>query len=242
MRLLAAALAVLAVAACSTPDGPVEIHDPYEATNRRLHEFNRDLDSAILRPTSNAYGEVVPGPVRGGISNMAANVAVPGDVINDVLQFRFDDAVHNTLRFIVNSTVGILGIFDPATPIGLEERDTGFGETLHRWGLPEGAYVEMPFFGPSTQREAVGLVTDLATNVVSYALEGFAAATATSVGVVDVFNQRYELGPAIDDILYESEDSYAAGRSIYLQNLRFRYSGGAPDAQLTDIYEDLYAE
>ena len=236
------AISPAALTGCTVPDQPTDTFDPFEAQNREVHEFNRSFDSAFLRPASEFYGGTLPEPIRYVLNNLADNIAVTGDIVNDILQLQVEDAVHNTVRFAVNTTIGIGGIFDPATPIGLDRRETGFGETLHTWGVPEGAYVELAFVGPSTEREAVGVVADFFTNALSWALDGPSAAAALAVGGVDIFNDRYEFGPAIDDLLYGSEDSYAAARTLYLQNLRFRYSGGEIDDQVTDIYDDLYAE
>lgn len=238
--LVACALALAALAGCATPPQPTGINDPYESSNRAVHEFNKAFDEAVLSPTSDFYGESLPDPVRDVISNVADNISLTGDVLNDILQGRVDDAVHNGFRFAINSTLGVGGLFDPAASFGLETRETGFGETLYTYGVPEGPYVELPFLGPSTGREAVGRVVDFFTNADSYALEGTSAVAATGVGLVDLVNDRYDLREVIDDVFYESEDSYALARDAYLQNLRFRYSGEDATEQVIDIYEDLY--
>lgn len=230
------------VAACASPDAPVEMFDPYETQNRQIHEFNRSFDQKFLKPASNFYGVTLPNPVRTVFNNLADNISLSGDVVNGVLQVKPDDATHNAFRFAINTTLGIGGLFDPATSFGLVRRATGFGETLYVWGVDEGAYVELPFVGPSTQREAVGVFADFFTNAFSWALDGPSAVAALAVGGIDIFNDRYEFGSTIDDLLYGSEDSYAAARTLYLQNLRFRYSDGVIDDQTTDIYDDLYAE
>lgn len=241
---LALALVALgAVAACTGPEAPGDIFDPYEAQNRETHELNRAVDRAIVRPTAQAYGEVLPPFVRRVIGNVADNIALTGDVVNDVLQGRGGDAGHNFFRFAVNTTLGVGGLFDPAgSSFGLDRRETGFGETLFTWGVPEGAYYEIPFLGPSTEREAVGRFVDFFTNAFSYALDGPSAVAATAVGAVDLLDTRYELRDSIDGVLYESADSYAQSRTLYLQNLRFRYSGGQIDEQVGDIYDDLIFE
>jgi len=233
---------LILLAACSPAQQPTGISDPFEAQNRAVHEFNKEFDERFLRSAAVAYGETLPGPVRDIISNVADNISLTGDVVNDILQGRADDAVHNGFRFVINSTLGVGGLFDPAASFGLDTRDSGFGETLYTYGVPEGAYIELPFLGPSTQREAVGRVVDFFTNADSYALDGPSAAAATGVGFVDLLNDRYELRDVIDEVLYGSEDSYAQGRSLYLQNLRFRYSGGDAAEQVIDIYDDIYAE
>jgi phospholipid-binding lipoprotein MlaA len=237
--LVAASSALAVLVGCSTPVTPVEVHDPYEEQNRRTHRGNVDLDRAMLRPASRAWGAAVPQPVRRGAVNFAANLDTPGYVINDVLQGQVDDAVHNLFRFIINSTLGLAGVFDPASSIGLGPRSTDFGETLHVWGAPEGAYLELPVFGPSTERDAAGLVVDIIMNPVRLAFPDVPlSATATAVQIVDT---RFILGATIDGVLYDSADSYAQSRTIYLQNRRFRLGGGGEDDYF-DPYEELYGE
>ena len=155
--------ATLAVAACSSaPTG--EINDPYEAANRRVHAFNKGLDSNVVKPLTSVGGD----DDKGGesamtvVGNVGSNLALPGKTLNGLLQGRPGRAAQNAGRFIVNTTLGLGGIHDPAgQEFGLTEVDTDFGETLHVWGVPEGAYVELPVIGPSTQRDAVGRVVDL---------------------------------------------------------------------------------
>jgi phospholipid-binding lipoprotein MlaA len=230
------------LAACSPAEQPTEIRDPFEAQNRAIHDFNKEFDRVVLRSAAEVYGETLPEPVRNVIGNVADNISLTGDIVNDILQGQADDAVHNGFRFAINSTLGVGGLFDPAASFGLETREAGFGETLFTYGVPEGAYIELPFLGPSTQREAVGRVVDFFTNADSYALDGTSAAAATGVGVVDLLNDRYDLRDVIDGLFYESEDSYAQARTLYLQNLRFRYSGEDASEQVIDIYDDLYSE
>ena len=103
--------------------------------NRSIHELNKSLDTIALRPASQVYGNLGPKPLRIGVNNFASNLSIPGTVVNDLLQLRLDDAVHNTARFLVNSTVGLAGLFDPASELGVEPRPSDFGETLHVWGF-----------------------------------------------------------------------------------------------------------
>jgi phospholipid-binding lipoprotein MlaA len=117
---LAALAALAALCACGPARLPSGIQDNYEAQNRLVHQANTEIDRALLKPASNAYGGGIPAPVRQGIGHFADNVDLPRAVVNNVLQGRFPNAVHNTLRFVVNTTVGLGGLFDPATGIGLE--------------------------------------------------------------------------------------------------------------------------
>ena len=220
--------------------------DADEAQNRAAHRFNVGLDRALLAPASRGYGTVVPEPVRDGVDNLTANLAQPSYIVNNLLQVRVGRAAQNTMRFLVNSTIGIGGLFDPATALGLEARRTDFGETLHVWGAPEGDFVMLPVFGPSTTRDTVGLVVDMAMNPVRHAVPGDDRRYVTTAEVLDRFGDRYEMSDTFDSLLYESSDSYAQLRSLYLQNRRFQL-GGATTASAgagddADPYTDPYAD
>lgn len=239
-RICAAVLAVV-VAGCTAAPIETGVNDPIEEQNRKTHLTNRAIDKALVRPASNGYGTVVPSPVRTGVSNFASNLNLPGQVLNSLLQFRIEDAGHNTFRFLVNSTFGFAGLLDVATEAGLENRATDFGETLHVWGAPEGAYVELPLVGPSTERHAAGRVVDLILNPLNYAVEGPARSAATASSVAARFGDRYRYSDLVDSVLYESADSYAQARLLYLQNRRFQLSRGQQQERF-DPYEDVYGE
>lgn len=233
---------LLLLAACSAPGAPGEINDPYEGFNRAVHASNKGADRVFFRPASQAYGNVVPEPVRRGLSNASANLSGPRNVANDLLQGNVEDAGHNLMRFLVNTTIGVFGIFDPASgSFGLDERDTGFADTLAVWGVREGAYLELPLFGPSTERDAIGQFVDIFTNPLSSVVEEtdeIAAATS----LPSVLNSRFELGDTVDGILYESADSYAQLRLFYLESRRFQLSGQTSAENAFDPYENLYEE
>lgn len=232
---------LLALSACSAPSEPVEIHDPYEDVNRMTHAVNKGADQVFFKPASEAYGTIVPQPVRTGLSNVSSNLSGPRNVVNNLLQGDMGDAGHNLFRFLVNSTLGVLGIGDPAgTYFGLEERDTGFDDTLAIWGVREGAYVELPLFGPSTERDATGQFVDIIFNPLSFFEYGPEVAAATSFP--SVLNSRFEFGDTVDSIFYDSEDSYAQLRLFYLESRRFELSGQGAAENAFDPYENLYEE
>ena len=231
--------AVLLASACSTPSQPGGINDPYEVSNRKVHTFNKGVDRTIVRPASTAYGTVVPKPGRILISNFSDNLGQPSNVLNSLLQGRIEDAGHSTFRFAVNTVFGLGGLLDFASDMGLEDRGTDFGETLYVWGVPEGAYAEFPFVGPSTARHATGRVVDLLTNPLRGAAEAPDAAVRTAANVASGLDTRYRLSDTIDSILYDSADSYAQTRLIYLQNRRFELGVDASGTDL-DPFEDPY--
>lgn len=239
-KLALGALALVALTACAAPPPSAEINDPNEAQNRKVHAFNRELDRALVRPAAGAYGAILPAPVKQGVANFAANLDLPGDVLNNALQARPENAIHNTFRFVINSTVGIGGLFDPASKLGLYHRKTDFGETLHVWGVPEGQYEELPALGPSTSRDTLGMVVDIVMNPVSKVLPTPESYYATAAKFGSKLGDRSRYSDTIDSVLYESADSYAQTRLLYLQNRRFelgQQAGGEDD--FIDPYEDF---
>lgn len=227
--------------ACAGPDVSGGIYDPFERQNREVHEFNRQVDKAFLRPASMAYGGILPAPVRIGVGNFASNLSIPGAIVNDLLQLNIEDAVHNTFRLLVNTTVGLGGVLDPALAIGLEPRDSNFGETMHVWGFKEGAYVELPFVGPSTTRDTVGMAVDLVIDPLNTLFPAPEKYIAPAVAAAATVGDRYRFGTTIDSVLYESADSYAQSRLFYLESRRFDLGGETEsDDELYDLYEEAY--
>lgn len=235
------AVSLVVLAACSPAKPGQDINDPYESANRVSHALNKGADAVIFRPASQVYGTVAPEPVRKSLSNAADNLDTPRSVVNGVLQGDAEGAIKNTFRFLINSTVGVLGLFDPAKDFGLEANQVGFGDTLAKWGVREGAYVELPLFGPSTERDSVGQFVDVLTNPLSIVTDdGAEIATATSVP--SVLNSRYEFADTFDSILYDSADSYAQLRLFYLESRRFNLAGQNLADEAFDPYENLYED
>jgi phospholipid-binding lipoprotein MlaA len=244
---LPATLFAVMLSACGPAPIPSGVDDPFEARNRQIHNFNRAVDRTVLRPTANTYSSILPEPVERGVSNFASNLDAPGDVVNNILQFRLFKAAENTLRFAINSTVGIGGLLDPATALGLAGDPTDFGETLHVWGAPEGQYAEVPFLGPTTNRDLIGVIVDVAANPVRLVLPSPESTYATGAKIASGLSYRSRYTNTVDSVLYESADSYAQTRLLYLQNRRFELGGtaGAADGGFEDPYsdfEDPYAE
>lgn len=239
-----AAVVVLALVGCAAQsESPTGINDPYEKTNRQVHAFNKGVDEALFKARPGQPRTVDNGFVR-SVSNVGSNLGLPSKVVNSLLQGRPEPAVKNTFRFLINSTIGVAGIFDPAgSSFALPETDTDFGETLAVWGVGEGAYVELPVFGPSTERDAVGTVVDMAMNPVGQVLQGADATAASSARVAGKVADRKRFGETIESILYDSADSYAQSRLLYLQNRRYQLSGQENnDADAWDPYADPYAQ
>lgn len=242
----AALVVALVLAGCSVAPPGVEVHDPYEEVNRSVHGFNKDVDRALLRPAGQAAA-ALPDALTIPVSNFADNTALPGMVLNGILQADIEGVAVNTMRFVLNSTVGLLGLFDPAAEIGLVAKETDFGETLAVWGVPEGAYVELPLLGPSTERDAVGTLVDFVIDPLDAIGNDTLSEWDTPATVADLVIQRGNFGETIDSVLYDSADSYAQTRLLYLQNRRFELGGDDEegyvdpyaDAAYIDPYEDI---
>ena len=241
-RALLVTVLAVSLAGCAAAPVPQGTVDPNEAANREIHAFNQGLDRALVRPAAGAYGSVLPAPVKRGVANFASNLDAPGDVANNLLQGRLANAGQNTLRFAVNTIFGIGGLFDTATALGLPGKPTDFGETLHVWGVGEGNYVELPFVGPSTERDFVGIIVDVALNPVRLALQQPEAGYATVAKLGSKLGDRDRYSEIVDQLLYESADSYAQSRLLYLQNRRFALGQTATDDGFVDPYEDPYAQ
>ncbi|MFN7223450.1 MAG: VacJ family lipoprotein [Paracoccaceae bacterium] len=236
---------LLVLAGCAQKPAPQGFNDPLEANNRQIHDFNRSVDNAILRPLSSSFGKGPPGPVMTGVTNFAQNLDAPGAVVNNLLQGRPHFAVENTLRFALNTTVGLAGLFDPASAVGLHGKPTDFGETLHVWGAGEGNYVELPFLGPSTERDVVGKIVDVGLNPMRYVLPKPEKNIVPVAKLASSLGDRARYSETVDSVLYDSADSYAQARLLYLQNRRFQLgqtTGDAGDESFEDPYEDIYGE
>ncbi|MCF6444421.1 MlaA family lipoprotein [Nereida sp. MMG025] len=229
----------MTLSACSVPSEPVAVHDPFEKTNRKIHAFNKGLDRNLVKPVSNGYGIAVPDRIKNGVSNFSSNLSLPGQFVNAILQGDAEGAGRNFFRFAFNSTLGLGGFLDPATDMGLPAERADFGETLAVWGAPEGAYIELPFLGPSTQRDTAGRIVDLFTNPLSYELGDPENLAPPVSGVAARLGDRYAFGDTIDSILYESADSYAQGRLIYLESRRFDL-GESGETQNEESYDALF--
>ncbi len=217
------ALLALTVSACApgAPRGADGAFDPYETQNRKVHAFNRGLDRALLRPAGKGYTTVIPDEIETSVSNFSVNLGRPSDMVNALLQGDFRGAGISGSRFLINTILGFGGLADTASEFGVEDHDTDFGETLHVWGVGEGAYLELPVLGPSTTRDAFGRFVDLFTNPLDYHLEEPEVYLSTTTGIASRIGDRGRFSDTVDSILYESADSYAQARLIYLQNRRF---------------------
>ena len=155
---------LLFLGGCATAGGP----DPFAPMNRRFYAFNSAADRLIMSPVAHAYKTATPKPLRASLTNFFHNVAYPDVIVNDFLQGRLGQGVDDIGRFVANSTIGLFGLFDVATPLGLKAHVEDAGLTLGRWGVPRGPYLVLPFVGPDTLRNTPSLVMGIFTNVLYY--------------------------------------------------------------------------
>jgi len=218
-----ATLAAFLLAGCATSGNP---KDPIEGFNRAMFAFNEGLDTAVIRPVAVGYDAVLPGPVRTGVTNFFGNVADVFIGVNNILQGKLPEGLGDFGRVAINTTVGLLGVIDVASEVGLEKHDEDFGQTFGRWGVGNGAYVVLPVFGSRTARDTVGLVLDWKTDPVT---NMDPVRNRNALTVLRVVNTRADLLPA-DKVIEEAAlDKYSYLRDGYLQRRRnLVYDGNPP--------------
>jgi phospholipid-binding lipoprotein MlaA len=198
----------------SLPPGSVrDRRDHFERFNRAMYKFNTALDHAVFRPVARGYVKAVPGSMRTGVSNFLSNVRYTVTIGNDILQARFRDFGNDVARLVVNTTVGVGGLLDPATSLGLDRHDRDFGQTLGKWGVPTGSYLVLPFLGPGDVRDAIARVPDRYMTV-----DGILNDTALSLSLfgVGAIDARAAALPS-DSVIDSAYDPYAFVRSAWFQ-------------------------
>lgn len=222
--LLSAGCASLPAPEAEKP-APVHPDDPWEGFNRSIFEFNETFDAWILKPVAKGYDAVTPTPVRIGVTNFFGNV---GDVwvgLNNLMQGKPRSAATDLGRFVVNTTMGVGGLLDVATQMGLQRHDEDFGQTLAVWGVGSGPYVVLPLIGPSTARDTGGVTVDLLTSPVRLIHED---EIRYQVNAFRLVNARADLLPAEAVVNGAALDKYAYWRSAFLQRRRFVIHDGNP--------------
>jgi len=217
-------ICVLHLGGCVTlpPNSQRVPQDPWESWNRGVYKVNDKLDRAIAKPAAKAYVRVVPQPIRTGVSNFFANLNTPTVMINDALQGKFLAAGNDLARFVLNSTVGVGGVLDPATSAGLARNEEDFGQTLGHWGVHPGPFVELPILGPSDLRDAPAKVVDTYTNPRQYIKNDY---IKYGLWLPDLVDRRAAL-LSLDDTLQHVYDPYAFIRDAYLQRRAYLISDG----------------
>lgn len=200
---------------CATlPPGSVrDPRDHFERFNRAMFKFNTALDHAVMRPVARVYVRRVPDRVRTGISNFLTNLHYTTTIGNDILQAHFRDFANDVARLVVNTTLGIGGLLDPASRLGLDEHDKDFGQTLGKWGLHTGSYLVLPLLGPTDVRDAIGRVPDRFMTVDGIVNNSILSLSLLGVGFVDT---RAKALPS-DNVINTAFDPYAFVRSAWFQ-------------------------
>jgi phospholipid-binding lipoprotein MlaA len=241
--LLALLLLNLGLTGCAAlPNGGKPApRDRFERFNRSVYKFNDALDHAVLRPVARAYVKL-PRQVRSSVNNFTTNLAYPTTVANDFFQGKVADGVSDAARIVVNTTIGIGGLFDPASHMGLERHTQDFGLTLGRWGVPSGPYLVLPLLGPSTVRDTVGLGPDY---LLTYEIVSRNLITNNWVSgglfVVSQIDRRSQLLDT-DKLLDSTYDPYAFLRNAYLQRRDYLLHGDEnPEEMFPDADTDKAA-
>ena len=239
MHRLLFALATLLLAGCATlPSGKPDPRDPWEKLNRSTFAFNDAMDKAIGKPAAKAYVKVTPRFVRTGVSNFFNNLDTINTVVNDVLQGKMRQAGRDSCRFLLNSTVGLAGLFDPATPAGLEFNDEDFGQTFGKWGMKPGPYIVWPVLGPSTARDSVGKVVDQFTYPVTYLEDDSTRYIIRGVSLLDMRAGLLDLDAQLD----RSYDRYSFVRNAWLQRREFQVKDGDVEDSSLDLEQGMEEE
>ena len=227
---------VLALAGCASRDEPqaqadvsLAANDPFEPMNRTVFDMNQGFDKTVLLPVAQAYVDVVPGPARDSVHNFLENLDLPITFANDLLQGEMTRAGQTLGRFTVNTTVGVGGLFDIASDWGIPDHSEDFGLTLGKWGVGEGPYLVVPFFGPDPPRDITGQVVDIFLDPTTYVhiREHFYWSAAREVAeAIDLRSRNID---QIESIERSSVDYYASLRSLYRQHRNSEIRDGKPD-------------
>ena len=230
-----AAASITLLSGCASTTAPKA--DPLEGLNRATYAFNDALDRAVLEPVAKGYQTVTPGFVRAGVMNLFTNIGDVATSLNNILQGKPSDAASDAGRFIINSTLGVLGLFDVATPMGLEKHYEDFGQTLGRWGVNSGPFLVIPLMGPSTLRDAVARPVD---SYAGYSRYMHHIPTRNATFGLEIIELRANLLGASATLDAAALDKYQFVRDAYLQRrLRGVYDGKAPQDKLDKLEEDL---
>lgn len=236
---------------CATLDGPADPNDPLESYNRAVYKFNDTFDTYLVKPVSQGYDAITPAPIQKGISNFFSNLDDVLVIVNDLFQFKFKQAASDTGRFLINSTLGLFGLIDWASDMGLEKHNEDFGQTLGHWGVPSGPYFILPFLGPSTIRDATGYAVDESyfDPIYKEVEEGYpvssrdnesAVWSMTAIKAVDIRANLLKGEKIMDEAAL---DPYVYLRELYLQRrTNLVYDGNPPQAKPEFDESELFDE
>lgn len=231
LKLAALAATLLMLGGCASTPGPRAKSDPWEPMNRSVYKFNDAVDRAVLKPTAKAYVKVTPQPVRTGVANFFQNLSTPTTIVNSLLQGKFAGAGQDTLRFLINTTLGWGGVFDVASGASLPIHNEDSGQTLGRWGVPAGPYLVLPLLGPASLRDAPARIADDFTRPLHWYHQDTARWGSVALNALDT---RARFLP-LEETLAQTYDPYAFIRDAYLEQRRFQvYDGNPPEEPIED--------
>lgn len=224
------------VTGCAT--GPyANPKDPLEPMNRSISNFNDTVDDNVLKPVATGYRDYTPDLIQKGVRNVFNNLSDVSSTVNNGLQFKGRQAASSFMRVVVNTTVGIYGIFDVATAINLERYPEDFGQTLGFWGVRSGPYLVLPLLGPSTVRDTAGLPVDFSLDPLGNVSDGTIRTEAQVLRIVDRRSNYLAAGNMLNEA---SIDKYAFLRDAYLQRRRsLIYDGNPPDEDTSDLKQEF---
>jgi phospholipid-binding lipoprotein MlaA len=219
-----ATLMVLALSGCAAlPQGAKpDPRDPFERSNRAVFKFNETMDKAIAKPAARVYTKVVPRPIRTSLHNVLDNARYPTVVVSQLLQGKLQDTGRDTGRLLVNSIMGLGGLFDVASDLGLERHNEDFGQVLGKWGVPAGPYLMLPVLGPSTMRDGWAEIPKQFTNATHYVGAGTTPYALTAFRLLDDRASFLEA----DKLLGQAGDPYVLVRSVWLQKREYDVRDG----------------
>lgn len=223
--LLLSLLLAPSLAGCASNGDP---RDPLEPMNRAIHDFNEGLDRAVMKPVATSYQKVMPGFAQTGVRNFFSNLGDVTVLANNMLQLKLENSVSDVLRISFNSTFGFLGLLDIASEMGLNKQNEDFGQTLGYWGVGNGAYLVLPFFGPSSFRDGAGLVVDMTYTDLLRHVDDIPTRNQTSV--LRLVSRRADLLEAKNAIDAAALDPYEFTRDLYLERRRAQIYDGRPPA------------
>ena len=233
LTMAAASLTILVTSGCATgPNRKPE--DPFEPANRAIFKFNDVLDTTVAQPIAKGYQKVTPQPLRQAISNFFSNLGDVSNFANDLLQLKITDATEDLMRLAMNTTFGIGGLIDFATPAGLPKHHQDFGLTLGRYGMPAGPYLVLPLFGPSSVRDGIGMGVDVKFNVLNY----IEPAVRNPLYVTQFVSTRADLLGATDLLSQAALDKYSFVRDAYRQQRESLLRGSQSGTQGLPNYGD----
>ncbi|MGI9309535.1 MAG: MlaA family lipoprotein [Gammaproteobacteria bacterium] len=234
-RLVTVMAIVVFTTACASKGSTQSNPDPLEPINRPIYKFNDGFDRWLLRPTAKGYDFITPDPIQTGVANFFDNITYPVTIVNALLQGKFKQGLEDTGRFLMNSTLGLGGLLDPATDAGLVEHTEDFGQTFAKWGIPSGPYIVIPLLGPSNFRDGIGILANVQVNPL---IQYDNSSVRDKLLIFWAIETRAGL-LGVDEQVSEAFDPYLFLRDAYTQNREFLIYDGNPPESDFDEWEDF---